>query len=263
MAGNTTRSLPPLALAYHGVADVPLADDPLRLFVRPADLEAHVKALRSWGYRLVSFGELASLLSVGRAASAAALTFDDGFADNLHVLAPLLRRLEAPATVFVVSGWLGLPHPDTARARLLTRDELAELSSSGIEIGAHTVSHAQLDLLSSDEARRELADSKAALEEITGTRVDVAAYPYGAASEETARACRDAGLRAACMTSGEGSWTDPFMLPRQAMGNRDTVLGLWLKRHGRHEPMMRRVRPLLRRKAGAYAVSAFRKVRGA
>src|SRR4051794_8752711 len=34
--------LPPLALAYHGVADVALRDDPHGLFVRPRDLERQV-----------------------------------------------------------------------------------------------------------------------------------------------------------------------------------------------------------------------------
>jgi hypothetical protein len=47
--------LPPLVLAYHGVADVPYAADPHLLFIAPDDLRRHIDVLRRWGYRLVSF----------------------------------------------------------------------------------------------------------------------------------------------------------------------------------------------------------------
>src|SRR6266540_5794190 len=107
-----SETLPPLALVYHGLADVPLRRDAHGLFVAPGDFRRHVGRLRSWGYRLVTFGRLAELAAGGGAAGHAALTFDDGLADNLHVLAPLLAELEAPATVFVVSGWLGGAHPE-------------------------------------------------------------------------------------------------------------------------------------------------------
>ena len=103
-------SLPPLGLAYHAVGDVPLRDDPHGLFVRAEDLQRQIAKLREWGYRLVSFGELARLGEAGQAGGHAALTFDDGFADNLRDPGPSTRRTGAPATVFVVSGWLGKPH---------------------------------------------------------------------------------------------------------------------------------------------------------
>ena len=69
--------------------------------------------------------------------------------------------------------------------------------------------------------------------------VETAAYPYGLASEQTIRACRDAGFRAACRISGEGSWADPHNLPRQDMLNRSSAVGLRLKRADLYEPLMR------------------------
>ena len=80
--------------------------------------------------------------------------------------------------------------------------------------------------------------SKRALEDVVGP-VETAAYPFGRASEETIRACRDAGFAAACRISGEGSWDDPHNLPRQDMLNRSSSLGLRLKRDGLYEPLMR------------------------
>lgn len=153
-------SLPPLALAYHGVADVPLRQDPHGLFVRPQDLRRQIAKLRSWGYRLVSFGELARLASASEAAGNAALTFDDGLVDNAETLAPLLAEEGAPATVFVVSGWLGRPHGTVPWTRIMTEIELGELRATGVEIGAHSVSHPDLSTLSYDAALEELAGSK-------------------------------------------------------------------------------------------------------
>jgi peptidoglycan/xylan/chitin deacetylase (PgdA/CDA1 family) len=232
------RPLPPLALAYHGVADVPVAQDPYGLFVRPRDLRRHVERLRAWGYRLASFEEFAARAVRGEGAGWAALTFDDGFADNLHTLLPLLRELDAPATVFAVSGWLGLPHPYAPRTRLLTVDELRELHACGVEIGGHTVTHPDLAGLSRDEARTELESGRGALEEIIGAPVRVAAYPFGRATADTIAACGEAGFEAACRTSGTGSWTAPLNLPRQDMDNGCTLASLRLKRANRYEPLM-------------------------
>lgn len=255
-----SRRLPPLALTYHGIADVRLRHDPSRLAVRPTDLERDIRLLRHWGYRLVTFGGLADLAGAGKARGHAALTFDDGFADNLTALVPLLRRLDVPATIFVVSGWLGQLHPSAPWARIVDEVELRELGRH-VEVGAHTISHPDLTTLTRTAAEAELGGSRKALEIILDRPVEVAAYPFGAATDETAAACRAAGFVAACMTAGEGSWQDPFRLPRQAVGNRDTVLGLRLKRHGRYEQAMRPLRPVLRTTPGAYWISAVRKVR--
>lgn len=232
-------SLPPLALAYHGVADVPLRRDRNGLFVRPQDLRRQIAKLRSWGYRLVSFGELARLASAAEAAGHAALTFDDGLVDNVEALAPLLEEEGAIATVFVVSGWLGRPHRSVPWTRIMTEAELGGLHATGVEIGAHSVSHPDLSTLSYEAALEELAGSKSQLEAVLGEPVEVAAYPYGKANAETVQACREAGFVAACSATGRGSWSDPHNLPRQDVENRGTMLGLRLKRDDSYEQLMR------------------------
>jgi peptidoglycan/xylan/chitin deacetylase (PgdA/CDA1 family) len=231
--------LPPLALAYHGVAEVPLGRDPDALFVAPAELRRQIARLREWGYRLISFGELAEEVAGGEGAGSAALTFDDGLVDNLEALAPLLAEVSARATVFVVSGWLGRPHPAATWTRIVTAEELRDLHAAGIEIGAHSLTHPDLSVLSYEHALTELASCKRQLEEVLEEPVEVAAYPFGRATEETARACRDAGFRAACVATGRGDWSDPYLLPRQDMENGSTLLGLRLKRDDRYEPLMR------------------------
>lgn len=232
-------SPPPLALAYHGVADVPIREDPHGLFVRPRDLRRHIRALRRWGYELVTFGELAARAAEGRGPGSAALTFDDGLADNLHQLLPVLREEGARATVFVVSGWLGKPYPYRPGARLLTPDELVDLHRAGVEIGGHTATHPDLTTLSAGAAEADLRHGRETLAELIGAPVDVLAYPFGRATEQTRAAAERAGFRAACRTSGNGAWSDPLNLPRQDMDNPGTMLGLRLKRDDRYEPLMR------------------------
>ena len=217
---------PPLVLAYHGVGEASHREDPNGLLVSERELRGHVARLRSWGYELMTFGDLAARVAAGDARGCAALTFDDGFA-----MAPL----DVPATVFAVSGWLGGAHPDLPSARIASADELRALADGGVEIGAHTHTHPDLTALGYDAARTELAESKRRLEEIVGRPVEVAAYPYGRADGETRRACRDAGFRAACRVSGEGSWSDLHDLPRQDMTKGASALGLWLKRENLYE----------------------------
>jgi peptidoglycan/xylan/chitin deacetylase (PgdA/CDA1 family) len=235
-------------LAYHGIGDVPLRIDPHGLFVRPQELSRHVRRLRAWGYELLSFGQLARRLEENGGAGSAALTFDDGLAGNLGVL----TALGVPATLFVVTSWLGGSHPDLPTARLVTESDLRRLAEHGLEIGSHTRTHRDLDRLDADEARTELAGSKRELEELLQRPVEVASYPYGRASETAVHACREAGYRAACSNSGQGSWSDPHNLPRQDMNRGATMLGLRLKRDGFYEPLVqlppgRALRALTRR----------------
>jgi len=233
--------LPPLALAYHGVAPVRVRDDPSLLFVPPADVARHIGRLRAWGYRLLPFGAFARRVRADGGHGFAALTFDDGFVDNLEALAPLLAREDAPATVFVPTGWLGRTHPYAPQTRVMTADEVRDLHARGVEIGAHTHSHPDLTGLGYDAALGELRRGRDELETLLGVPVDTLAYPYGRATDETRAAARQAGFAAACRTCGEGDWDDPLDIPRQDMTNASTMLGLRLKRDDRYERLVRRL----------------------
>ena len=231
--------LGPFALAYHGVGDVPLRDDPAGLFTSPSRLRRHIRVLRSWGYQFVTFGELAARVRAGDGNGYAALTFDDGLADNFHALLPILEVERARATVFVVSSWLGTAHPDANGSMTLNRDELRALAAAGpVEIGSHSATHRNLAALSFEEVREDFRRSREELAEVIGRPVDVAAYPFGLATMETQKACEAAGFVAACRISGLGSWSEPFNLPRQDMANGANLLGLRLKRDGHYEPLM-------------------------
>lgn len=71
-----------------------------------------------------------------------AITFDDGFVDNLRIAAPILRSYEFPFCVFVGSDFIG-----DGGNRYLSIDELKELASiPGVTIGTHGKTHRPLAL---------------------------------------------------------------------------------------------------------------------
>jgi peptidoglycan/xylan/chitin deacetylase (PgdA/CDA1 family) len=79
--------------------------------VSPKHFEQQLAAL-SRVADVVPLSALDSRLRAGRnGRPVVALTFDDGYADNLYVALPLLERYEIPATVFLATGWIDRPEP--------------------------------------------------------------------------------------------------------------------------------------------------------
>jgi peptidoglycan/xylan/chitin deacetylase (PgdA/CDA1 family) len=94
-----------IVLAYHRVAHPDR--DPQSLCVQP-DRFAQQLAVLHKDFQIVPLRELVHRLSGGESvAGMAAITFDDGYADNLHTARPVLERFSAPATVFVTSDHIG------------------------------------------------------------------------------------------------------------------------------------------------------------
>lgn len=85
----------PVVLVYHRVAE--LDADPLGMAVGPVTFEAHLDVLAA----TAAVVPLREIRHAG--ADAVAITFDDGYADNLEVAAPALERRGFPATFFVAS----------------------------------------------------------------------------------------------------------------------------------------------------------------
>lgn len=96
-------TLPPLVLMYHRVADESI--DPWGLCVSAAHFAEHLDVL-SRHARTVPVAELLlDRADGGHTPRVVAITFDDGYADNLLAAAPPLERFGLPATVFVTTGY--------------------------------------------------------------------------------------------------------------------------------------------------------------
>lgn len=116
-----------------------------------------------------------------------AITFDDAYACVLEYAWPEMQQRHIPFTVFVPTGCWGRPPLWVDRAnhpfhqeRVITMDELRDLAAEPlVTIGSHTVTHPRLSKLCREEVRRELAESKATLENLLGRSVDLFSFPHG------------------------------------------------------------------------------------
>jgi len=96
-------------LAYHRVSPEDKISDLLEeMNVQPEDFERQVKYLKS-NYRVLPLTELTDNLTkdINSVRNTVAITFDDAYSDNYEFAFPILRELEAPATIFLVSDMIG------------------------------------------------------------------------------------------------------------------------------------------------------------
>jgi peptidoglycan/xylan/chitin deacetylase (PgdA/CDA1 family) len=112
-----------LILLYHRVATLQL--DPQLLCVTPERFAEHLDVLRRLA-RPVPLPRVREVSSTSDPVPVA-VTFDDGYADNLQTALPLLETADVPATFFIVSGLVGSDREfwwDELERVLLAGDEL-------------------------------------------------------------------------------------------------------------------------------------------
>ncbi len=138
-------------------------------------------------FRVVPLAEIFRLVRAGPLLPprTLAITFDDCYRNNLPA-ARVLADCGLPATFFLPTAYVGTDYVfpwDRKLPRLpnLTWEDVGEMQRLGFEIGSHTVTHADLGAVSAEQARREVMESKAILEERLGTKVRWFAYPFGGA----------------------------------------------------------------------------------
>ncbi|MBK3521892.1 polysaccharide deacetylase family protein [Streptomyces sp. MBT70] len=215
---------------YHSVGDC--SDDPYRVTVSPGRLERQLRWLVRRGLRGVSVAELLAARDRGEGRDLVGLTFDDGYADFLVNALPLLARWKCTATLFVLPGRLGGDNawdPLGPRRPLLTADGIRRAAAEGVEIGSHGLTHVDLTRADDTRLKSETAESRAALEELTGAPVRGFCYPYGTVDRRAVAAVREAGYAYACAID-PGELTGRHALPRVHIGQDDTAVRLLLKR---------------------------------
>jgi peptidoglycan/xylan/chitin deacetylase (PgdA/CDA1 family)/GT2 family glycosyltransferase len=225
-------------LMYHAIGR---EDEPASRFVLPVDrFEQHLSWIRRLGYQTISFGQFLEykrnrLLPPVRSV---VITFDDGYADNYSLAYPILQSHNIPATIFVVSDYVGRANEwdqegDLAGRPLLSWTQVRELSSNGIQIGAHSCSHPVLTEISESEAKQQIAGSQKDLQSKLGVDIDIIAYPYGEYNETTQDTARQAGFMAGCTTDAQlNTLTSPSLaLPRTEIRGNESfarfLLALW------------------------------------
>lgn len=148
-----------------------------------------------------------------------AITFDDGYRDNLRVAAPILLERGMPFTVYVATRFVRERHPD-----FLSPEEVRELAAlPGATIGAHGDTHVPLAGCDDKVLARELADSRSYLEDLTGLAVATMSYPHGSVDRRVSDAVEAAGYNhAGCSHIGiNRSTCHPLLLSRTTIFAQD------------------------------------------
>lgn len=210
-------------LMYHSISRQ--ASPQFRPFiVTPPLFEEHLSYLKQEGYTPLTVSEFLVLRNAADASlpeRPIVLTFDDGFADFYTDALPLLQKYGFPATLYVTTGYVNetsrwLQRRGEGERPMLSWTQLAELHEHGIELGAHTHTHPQLDLLSHAEAWSEITQSKTLLEGHLAIEVASFAYPFGYHTSAVRRQVIQAGFSSACAVKYAMSSTesDIFALAR-------------------------------------------------
>ena len=220
-------------LLYHRVADT--QNDPHLLCVSTENFRIQIKFLKE-NFRVVPLTQLVQEVSVRKVQNQSmAITFDDGYADNLYNALPVLEEFKIPATIFLTAGYVGQNKdfywdketPSESRGRPAIIDEAKSLANSRlIELGSHTLNHLKLATLPENEQSRELVESKKTLEKMLAKPFSSFAYPFGdkkSFSKKTVALVKKTGYHYACANTHERvtNKSDIFALPRFVVRNWD------------------------------------------
>lgn len=195
--------------------------------VSPQRFRSHLQFLGDSGLSIIPLRGL----SEGSPANSVCLTFDDGYASFYDEVLPILSEGRLPATLFVISDYIGRANDwdvtlGLNRRRHLDWDQIREAADRGIEIGSHGRTHRDLSRLAPGEMRRELEGSKKTLEDRLGREVSSLALPFGAATLEVFLCARELGYREICGGMPGLKGPLPGVLPRMPVYRGDTTRAL-------------------------------------
>jgi len=225
-------------LMYHQVGKFSRVDSHRANFCDYRRFQWQMAYLHYFGYRVLSMTEALACVNgdMEIPPRSVVLSFDDGYENFYDYAFPVLQRYQFPATVYMIAdmidqtaNWMKNISPGEA-PRLMSLKQLQTISTAGIEIGSHTLSHAKLAELEPAKQYQEIFNSKHILEQKLEREIQHFCYPYGSFNNDAIQNTRKAGYHSAvtCLRGGMTTEDDPFVLPRKAISYGDTLPGfIW------------------------------------
>ncbi len=215
-------------LMYHAIGS-PVDSDPKQLYsLSESAFEEHLRALSTEPD--VRFVQMDSTEVLADPTGALAVTFDDGYRDNLLAAAPLLKLHGIPFSVFVITQAVR-----NGERQFLSASDVRRLAEEyNAVIGSHGATHARLAECSNRQLKDELVSSKSYLEDLLGKEIVSLSYPHGSVDRRVRDMAAESGYRLG-MTSFFGVnnvKADPILLARLPIVSPDNVAELRAKVNG-------------------------------
>lgn len=195
----------PTILLYRQINTLSQAMDPNADSVTPWAFAEQMAYLADNSYTVLSLSKALRWMHEGSLPDKCiVITFNVGYRDMMTNALPTLERYGFPATVFVVADYVGKTAAWRGaigmRTRLLSWDEMADMTKHNIEFGSQTCTHPRLTRLNIEDAKRELVTSKRIIENHLQIDVKTLAYPYERLNHAIMTLAEQAGYDAACGT---------------------------------------------------------------
>lgn len=133
------------------------------------------------------------------------ITFDDAYQNVFKYGLEPLEDNHFTAIQFVVVNNIGKTNDwdvacGEAEEPLMDKEQIKDWLAAGHQIGSHTLTHAWLSKIPDVQAKEEIFQSKAKLEDMFGVPVDHFCYPYGDWTLSILEYVKAAGYKTACTT---------------------------------------------------------------
>lgn len=173
--------MPPIAMLHH-VSDEPIHDTLKPYCISRKSFLQLINYLEENNYQTFGFDELR--VGAHNSQKKVILTFDDCPKHLFDFAIPELQKRKMTAVFYMPTAHIGGYNTwdkDEGRAQveLMNETDLKELSSIGMEIGAHSHHHIRLRGINETKLRFELTESKRVLESILSKEIISLAYPFG------------------------------------------------------------------------------------
>ena len=228
-----THALVPILMYHH----IDYAPSKSNLYVSPEIFERQMEFLKVHGYHVVPLESLVRDVKAKKKipGKTVAITFDDGFVDNMKYAFPILKKMDFPATIFMIT-------ENINKEDSLSEEDLRVLDDEGVTIGSHTVTHAYLPHTTSPELINEIFDSKKRLEEVLGHPISLFSYPAGGFTDEAKGLVEKAGYSGAVTTNHGNQKNDVYALHRVKISESNgSLFSFWLKTSGLYHLGKKRV----------------------
>jgi len=175
----------------------------------------YIETCKSLGFEFVSIDEILTKSSQDSIYKKCVITFDDGFASTLTVVAPLLANMKVPFTVYVTTSYIG-------KHNYLSEKQLKALAENPFcTIGMHGDRHIMFRYETDSALEEDFCQCKKRLAAIINEEPRHYAFPYGsvlACSKRNVRVIKSLGVSSIALTSAlkltQKDLRRPFHLPR-------------------------------------------------